>query len=488
MEEMIECKEEALRKLVDLSLQAGRKRQNPQTGFVHYCYHALEEDVHYTIPILENFLFALALFRTRTAENILEAKGLLNALLEFQSHEGNFPIYLHEYPQCKDRYVGVSILAPIYRLVTEFRLVLGAELKQRLEKAAERSLNQCIKHFQQKELPYAIGMKIAAAAKVFGAQWQNSALENEGEKLLESYLEQGEVSAWYQPNQIADILVALQMAYPHIASSPWNSFWDYLGKTWHLNTCTYLGPAIKVFQDEKEPQAGLYDLFLGYFSKKFSGRALVDHPFHLQAALIYPTDDVLKMPAELPAQFNFQDWTIYQTESYGYVVNHQKSLLSDKGYHFFRFIWGDAHRGHSFVIQGGNIQKIVTQANPNAIEFMFTLGEPVEFSDREKSREVQLFFDMYEGTKFLVNDIPANTFNLNENVKGQLHKLTFEMKTELSKGEGQLMGHIMRGNRPSQIANKGSQRFQAYDWQLFLRTLRRSQECEVKLMLKIGES
>ncbi len=52
-------------------------------------------------------LFALALLRSRTTENILEAKAIVDNLLHFQLKEGpsagNFPKYLHEYPNCKQR-------------------------------------------------------------------------------------------------------------------------------------------------------------------------------------------------------------------------------------------------------------------------------------------------------------------------------------------------------------------------------------------------
>ena len=55
----------------------------------------------------------------------------------------------------------------------------------------------------------------------------------------------------------------------------------------------------------------------------------------------------------------------------------------------------------------------------------------------------------------------------------------------LEKGNGDFVGHLMRGNRPSQLKLKGADRFNAYDWQVFLRTLRREGVCDLRLRLRI---
>src|SRR5438105_2193850 len=102
---------DGLKQLLEMALSAGRNWQSPQTGYVQYCYNIQDESRHDTIPTLENVLFAYALMRSRLADNINEAKDLLNRLLFFQNKEndashGNFPIYLHEFPFCKDRLLG----------------------------------------------------------------------------------------------------------------------------------------------------------------------------------------------------------------------------------------------------------------------------------------------------------------------------------------------------------------------------------------------
>ena len=103
------------RQMVDLAVSAGRKFQSAQTGYVHFCFHKSDELINDTIPLYENFLFALALLRFRTSDSMNEGKKILEQLLSFQV-DGNFPIYLHEYPRCYDRFQSMSILPVFYWL------------------------------------------------------------------------------------------------------------------------------------------------------------------------------------------------------------------------------------------------------------------------------------------------------------------------------------------------------------------------------------
>lgn len=119
------------RRLVELALAAGRRRQSKQTGFVHHCYENRDAEKE-TIPAYENAAFALALFRSKTAENIQEAKILLSKLLSFEVG-GNFPVYLHEYPHCRDLYLGCKLKKIFQWILSDFDAILGRELKESLE-------------------------------------------------------------------------------------------------------------------------------------------------------------------------------------------------------------------------------------------------------------------------------------------------------------------------------------------------------------------
>ena len=99
-----------VRQLVELAVTAGRSHQSPQTSFVHYCHQKMDETVNHTIPPYENILFALALIRMQTVQNVNEGKEIISKILDFQNPEtGNFPVYLHEFPLCRDRFMSVHL-------------------------------------------------------------------------------------------------------------------------------------------------------------------------------------------------------------------------------------------------------------------------------------------------------------------------------------------------------------------------------------------
>ncbi len=113
-----EDKSETIRRFIEWAMAAGRSFQSSQTGFIHYYYELPQCSNHQTIPIYENTLFALALLRSRQIENIKEAQNLLKRLLVFQHNHfdpscGNLPVYLHEFPFCRDFSMGIQLLAPL---------------------------------------------------------------------------------------------------------------------------------------------------------------------------------------------------------------------------------------------------------------------------------------------------------------------------------------------------------------------------------------
>lgn len=501
LEDHAKPRDELFRQMRELALQCGRSKQSSQTHYIHFCYQHAEDEKQDTIPLVENVLFALTLFNTRSSENISEAKGIIERLLSFQSLEGafmkgNFPVYLHEYPACSDYYTGVQLLAPFYWILKSYQSVLGSELKLRLEAASKSLLQHCLQIQKEKQPSYHIAIRIAAAAKSFGLFFNQPLLEQEGDALLAELLSEGEVSAWYSPSQLSDILISLQMVYPSIKKSPWHLFWNYIESTWDCRSASYAGPPFKEFQSGDQSQATLYDLFLGYFSGAFSRRSLVMHPFQLQAALIQPSEDDLT-PPQYPfkrdgkAGHNF--WLVSLNEKYAYSATERDTVwnpANERGSHFFRLLWGNIQKAHSLVGQGGNSRQTTFEVQENGIDLIFLLGEMVQAEDREKHREVSFYFD-FDGSQAAVIKVDgtlSNTFLLENVVKVTMHGLTFSMRFSVIEGEGHFFGHIMQGNRPSQLSLKGANRFQAYDRQIFLRTLRRSEHCKIKAEIRILEN
>lgn len=479
--EIFKQRDEMIRQFVELAIRCGRARWSDQTNFLQHYYHTAAEEKHDSIPVIENALFAFALFQSRTSENILEAKTLLSKLLFFQSSNGNFPIYLHEYPECKDRFLGVGLLPVFYWILKLFPQILGSELKKRLEYSLETLLAYCLHEQQLNKAPYHLAIKIAATAH---------AMERaEGLSLLSNLQAPEDKTLWSNPSSLGDILIALQMIYPNISDSPWNDFWNYLTQTWHISSLCYIGPPIKEQQEGFEPQPTLYDLFMGYFTNKLAKRALSDHIFHLQAPLIRPSGDLLSPPPypfQVSGQLGERSWHLYQAETFAYGLLEKKGIINpskEHSQHILRIVWGDANRAHTFVCQGGNFELSTFQVHPDRIDIYFDLTKAPIIGDREKSGEILFFCDVQEKMQVSVNEIRANTFQL-----GDWVELSSGIKFQFSleKGKGNFFGHVMRGNRPAQLPLKGSKRFDAYDWKFFLRTIRWEEPCQLKASLKIN--
>jgi hypothetical protein len=125
--------------VVDLAVAFGRSRLSPRTGFLHYS--AQDEAGLDTIPVFENACFALALCKQKTAETILTAKDIIARLLPFQTVEGNFPTYLHEYPKTWDPCLALKIAPVFMMLLQEFGHVLDTSFKAEVTKSVERALS-----------------------------------------------------------------------------------------------------------------------------------------------------------------------------------------------------------------------------------------------------------------------------------------------------------------------------------------------------------
>ena len=340
-----------------------------------------------------------------------------------------------------------------------------------------------------------MALKIAASAKAGGELLQNQDLIERGTALLNQLHQDKSRAAWYCPKSMGMMLTALSMLYPRLSESPWSDFWQHLGETWHRRTCAYIGPAVKEWQHGYEPQVTLYDMFLGYFSGGFSERALKINPAQLEAVLIPPCDDVLVEPSYpliVEGKFETAPWDSYHGESTAYCIIENGSLQLnpslESSFHPFRFVWGDRQRVHTFVCQSGNGKIVRFSPNAHDLLLSFELGETIEVEDREKSRDVIFYMDAQENMEFLVSGHKSSTFKLGEPVSIDDGSCRLELIFTLEEGEGRFLGHRMLGNRPSQLDNKGSQRFRVYDWQVFLRTVGRAPKCRVNVSVKLEAS
>lgn len=348
-------------RMIDLAVSAGQKRQSARTGFVH------EEEI---VPLYENFCFALALFRQKTAESVNQAKALIGRLLAFES-AGNFPLYLHDYPRCHDFYMGLRIAPILIHLLRDFSSVLG-ELKGKIEEALKRILAQPPEK----------------------ASW-----ESRYRACLHLPIE----PTPFPSSDWTEWLITAQLAGQTHFELPYDS---------HLQL---LKLPIEI-QERGEPRPHPIEWLLA--DSQFSPRLLRDHPHQLLSAPLLPMSYT---PVDLPCPS-------------------------------FRKYW-----------QGSTLHSLVAKG------LVFELPEGVEMG-RSDLFEASLFTDISPETEIFVEGKKATSFQLGDRITLQTPALTLHFKMELMEGSGDFFGHIFRANRPSQSC-KG---YEAYDWQIGLRTLRRS--------------
>lgn len=491
------------RQPVGLAISAGRRYQSGQTGFVHHNYSPYDAETADTIPVYENLLWSLALLRTRVMDSMQEGKALIGKILHFQSdpdgpNAGSFPIYLHQYPVGRDRHLGVHLLAPLYWIVHDFGSVLGEELNSGIDRAVKILLSSCQRTLEESDLSYLHSVQYSATMLAWARLLEDKPEADAAERKLERLRQQGIDSSWCSSQTLGQLLSVLVMVYPDLSKSPWDLFWDYLGKTWHRQSCSYVGPALEERQRGLEPQPSVYDLFMGHYSGCYSYRSFDMHPFQLQAALI-PRLEVKLQAIEYPlieaSKVGEEKFLLVHHEAWAYTVLEQKNIPEptwQRRHHPFRLIWGSRTRTHSCVMQGGNAQAIdFKMVEPNLLELCLDLCDPE--ASRDSTKDLAFFVDDHDLLKKSVAGKPSTTFQLGEEVTLEADDLTLRLVVQaeaLDKddADNQLFGCIHPGNRPAQTSLRGADRFKAFDNSVFIRSVRRSKPLRLKVRFGISDS
>jgi len=395
------------KRAIDLALNAGRKRQSPRTGFVHF--YPSEEDACDTIPLFENFCFAFALLRQKNVESILEGKGILERLLFFQTSEGNFPLYLHDYPKCYDPMAGLNISPILVQTLRHFGAVIGAELKGRIGAAIERIVS-------------------FSGGRSRPPLWEHRLAKLKGERGNFSPVSPEEWFHWLLSEQMGKGPISAKIPY-------------------HPRLQAFIGGAES--QEKGEPRPLPIEWFLAE-EEGFSERLLSDHPASLQASLFFPAEGIESLPSVSSA------WIPEGS----------------------RFLWRGS-KLHSLCVPSGIF------IGPG--EILFSLVETPEW-ERGDLIEAALFSDLSPETSIWVNGKRGTVFHFGDLVRIVTPTLSLDLRFELVEGRGDFCGQISRANRPAQTACKGALQYEAFDWRIALRTLRREPRCRIALYVSSSVS
>ncbi|NGX46453.1 MAG: hypothetical protein K940chlam2_01644 [Chlamydiae bacterium] len=245
------------------------------------------------------------------------------------------------------------------------------------------------------------------------------------------------------PSDFDEMLITMQMAgqTPHA-----------LAELWDKELGIFCGPGLKRFQEEGEPALHYRDLFFGAWSGQFPSRAIRGHhPTHLKGALVRPILE--PFPESQPERVQFQPEAEWPLALY----------------------WGDESVTHSFVLARKHLE---VSGTPN--ELILTLPQELP-DDGDKSFEIGFFLSLHPDHSIFIEGERATTFHMGEKItiesKGMRLTLCF------SADEGHFFGHLLQGNRPSQVSNKGEKHFAAFDWKIAVRTCSRPERCSVKVAL-----
>ena len=461
--------------LADLALEAGRHFQCSETGFVH---------LNNMIPVFENVLFAYTLLRTRLVPNVQEAKDLLKKVLYFQNYiveenKGHFPNHLHEYPFCKDPALGLKLLAPFYWMLKQFSSVLGESLTVQLMQSAETILECCLQIHKNQPFPFFLEFRLAGALVAFGQLRSNHEWIEKSQSLFQTLIS-NQLYEQYSTKQLAHILIGLQMCYHDLSNSPFKPLWDRIGQFWHAGLASYRGPCLIETQEGEEPATNLFDLFGCYFSGKFSSRTYTPHAFHLHGILIQPSNDQLIQSDHF--HYSNENWSVFGDKDWACTLL-KKENSKHRNHTCFRYLWGSLEKLHSFVCQGGNADNIQFLYDNGQIQLFFDLLEIPTTEEGKTKKEIEFFIDIHPELQIKIEGSSSNTFEMGQSVEFLLGNRRCALSAEIVEGSGDFMGHLMRGNRPSQTKHKGDHRFMAYDWTFFLRSIRRKGQCKIKITL-----
>jgi len=422
---------------MDLAFLAAKKRQSPRTGFVHFFYgNDLATD---TIPFYENLCYAIALLHQKKAESALEAKDLIQRLLSFQTAEGNFPVYLHDFPRCFSLLLGLQV-APLLLRVSAMSSI-GAECKDKIENALQRIFSF---YATQRIL------------RPFTPLWE--------------YRYQMCRAVWLGENLPPDALDSSSFS-----SSDWWEYWvtKQFEKTptcnfYHASLQLCLGPFIfDRAQNGFEPSFALIDWACGELLD--SSKITEDHPLQMSLAAL---DSVQRESMDvIPG---------------GQVLNHvgysSFSLLTRLETGNWNLLWKDEHvHSLSLEVLEASILRTLREGSKESNQILH-IELPVVFElNRDDLFEVSFYIDASPTISLWINELKGTSFQLGDWIQiKSLEGRSVSLRFDLVEGEADFCGHIFRSNRSNQrLKTRG----ESFDWKIGLRTLRRSEKCVVSVQL-----
>jgi hypothetical protein len=446
------------RRFLELALKSGKKFMSSQSGYVS----ASEGSVN----LYHNFLYALALFRSKSHTLIQEARPLLDKLLYLQQNFseldsfGAFGRYLHDFPTSCDRASSIRILRVLYWIKKEFYNVLGKTLAQKLDQAMHRLLLYCQNEISKYTL--ATHLVLSSEALFCAIKAQKSTLSLDEEILVQLDTE-----------ALSDCIASYHVCPELLDYTP---LWHYLAKSWHAPSHSFVGPGFSLMQDGFEPQVSLYDYYMALFTSKSTKRLEKESMSALEAALVR---DAHALPETVLARIDHgAGWSIRQHTSF--AASSISPVSSDKQFPLY-IVSGP----HSLALQVHKGVTATCHVDDETIFVMVDCAKECFIEDKEAHKAMSLYFDNTEATSLTVDGGKATCFSLTEPVTIRLGLLEITLHAKQVSEDAEFLWHAVRANRPNQVRQKVER--EAYDVELFLRALRGTR-AQVQLQLSFNSA
>lgn len=477
-------KDVGVRQVIELAISTGRTWQSPQTGYVQYCPFQAEEEEHHTTPLYENLLFVLSLFRSKSVDNVNEAKTALKKLLSFQTKEGAFPRFIHEYPGLVDHNACFFLFLPLFLIRKSFFFTFEKEWGEEFDKKIQALFSYAFSQEEKFSLPYTLRAILASAALGFSEIYNDAALEKKGRAIENTLFSDEKDPAWGSPSTLGHLYAAAQMAGKK-RSEKWLGFFFFLEVVWHPFLKAYAGPSMMEFWKGDYPEPTLLDLVMGMESGGFPSRIFQNTPLLLEGAL-------LDKEVEEPKEQKEQSFHLYTTAFKGFkslfckgkdyaaaaLFKENNETETKKGFLPFCLLFGDQFGMHSIVAEGP-ARLFDAYFEENKLITKWEIDYPA--SNDEKEGDLCFFFEDRGDLEWLVGSEKATVFRLGESIYIKAAGMTWRAVFYLEEGSGTFVGQVLKGNRSSQIMTKGKHRYTAFDWVFSLRTVRRSYPCVLRL-------
>lgn len=423
----------------DLTVQFGRACQSPRTGFIHlFC----DQPGGDTIPIYENFCFALALIRQKTAEGVSEGKDLLERLFAFQASsatlwEGNFPVYLHDYPRCWNSLQPLRIAPLLQMLLLQFAHVLDPEFKEKAAAVIKGLISSIEKHRERKGL---------------SSFWERRYQALLGHSI--PFEEPKSAEGWAQELITAQLLGEGDLNVSRLI---------------HPALGIYAGPGIEEMQERFEPKPTLLEWWVN------PNRSRLPHPLQVELAAL--PERVEKVSSLWSGETG--GWQVRQMPesalSFSDAASGQKEKL------LLRWNWAGSSMIHSLSIFGA-LGKQKIEEIERGVRIFFDLPNEFDVSQNDLL-EAAAYCNLSQETRLFIANEKASIFYLGDPIEIRTPKFSLQLQFDLLDGTGDFCGQISRSNRPLQTACRGEDLYSAFDWMISLRTLRRSSEARLCLSI-----